>query len=262
MVEFTLPESSRIQPGQHHPADPPLPNPLVVQVYRYNPEQDNPPRLDTFELDAAATGPMVLDLLIRIKATQDSSLAFRRSCREGVCGSCAMNINGKNTLACTQAVSTLKGPIKIHPLPHLRVIKDLIPDLSTLYRQYAAIEPWLKNGDAPLSSLEQPQTAEQRQQLEGLVECVLCACCSTSCPSYWWHDGAYLGPAVLLQAQRWLKDSRDQAREQRLQALDDPLKLFRCHTIMNCTDTCPKGLNPAEAIADIKRQVSRLPQKP
>ena len=262
MVEFTLPESSRIQPGHHHSADPPPTDPLIVRIYRYDPEQSAPPRLDGFELDGAEAGPMVLDLLIQIKATQDSSLAFRRSCREGVCGSCAMNINGKNTLACTQPVSALKGPINIYPLPHLRVIKDLIPDLSTLYRQYAAIEPWLKTEEASLTQFEQRQTVDQRQQLEGLVECVLCACCSTSCPSYWWHDGAYLGPAVLLQAQRWLKDSRDQAREERLRALDDPLKLFRCHTIMNCTDTCPKGLNPAKAIADIKRQVSRLPQKP
>lgn len=257
MVEFTLPEPSRVKPGHHYPADPSLKHPLRVEIYRYNPEAEGPPRLDCFEVDPARHGPMVLDLLIQIKASLDSSLAFRRSCREGVCGSCAMNINGRNTLACTRSLRDLKGPIRIYPLPHLPVIKDLIPDLSTLYAQYAGIEPWLKPSSPPADGKEHRQSIAERKALEGLVECVLCACCSTSCPSYWWNGTQYLGPAVLLQAQRWIKDSRDGERQARLTALDDPMKLFRCHTIMNCTDTCPKGLNPAKAIADLKREVSR-----
>lgn len=257
MVEFILPEESRVKPGKRHRAPEGIPGSLIVEIYRYDPDQPQSPRLDTFELDPKTLGPMVLDLLIRIKSDSDSSLAFRRSCREGVCGSCAMNVNGRNTLACTRPIQGLGNRIKIYPLPHLPVIKDLIPDLSTLYRQYASIEPWLKADPAPGTPAEQRQTIEQRHQLEGLVECVLCACCSTSCPSYWWNGDQYLGPAVLLQAQRWIRDSRDTATQERLRQLDDAFKLYRCHTIMNCTDSCPKGLNPARAIADIKQAIAR-----
>lgn len=261
MVEFTLPKDSRISKGLTHPAPEGTANVLVVEVYRFDPETPDSPRLDRFELDRDAIGPMVLDALLDIKNARDSTLSFRRSCREGVCGSCAMNINGKNTLACTKHIDEIKGPIRIYPLPHLPVIKDLVPDLTQIYRQYAAIEPWLKTLSEPPSTEERLQSMEERHLLEGLVECVLCACCSTSCPSYWWNGDEYLGPAVLLQAARWINDSRDEATEQRLRALDDAFKLYRCHTIMNCTDTCPKGLNPAKAIADIKKAVARLPPK-
>jgi succinate dehydrogenase / fumarate reductase, iron-sulfur subunit len=195
---------------------------------------------------------MVLDALIKIKSEIDSSLTFRRSCREGVCGSCAMTIDGRNTLACTHAIEDCRSVVKIHPLPHLPVVKDLVPDMSNIYAQYASIEPWLQNDTPPPGERERLQTPEERSQLNGLVECILCACCSTSCPSYWWNGDKYLGPAVLLQAQRWLKDSRDGALATRLADLEGPFKLYRCHTIMNCTDTCPKSLNPAKAIAEIK----------
>lgn len=261
MVEFTLPKDSRVAPGKLHKAPEGTRNILVVEVYRFDPETQDSPRLDRFELDRDALGPMVLDALLSIKNSVDSSLSFRRSCREGVCGSCAMNVNGRNTLACTHHLDDLKGPIRIYPLPHLPVIKDLVPNLDQIYRQYAAIEPWLKTVSAPPEQGERLQTDKERHLLEGLVECVLCACCSTSCPSYWWNGDQYLGPAVLLQAARWINDSRDEATEERLRALDDAFKLYRCHTIMNCTDTCPKGLNPAKAIADIKKAVARLPAK-
>jgi succinate dehydrogenase / fumarate reductase iron-sulfur subunit len=261
MVEFSLPKDARVGPGRTYPAPEGTQNILVVEVYRFDPEAPHTPRLDRFELDRDALGPMVLDALFKIKNEVDSSLTFRRSCREGVCGSCAMNINGRNTLACTHALEDLKGPIRIYPLPHLPVIKDLVPDLSGIYRQYAAIEPWIKTVSEPPKNGERLQSIEERHLLEGLVECVLCACCSTSCPSYWWNGDQYLGPAVLLQAARWINDSRDEATEERLRALDDAFKLYRCHTIMNCTDTCPKGLNPAKAIADIKKAVARLPEK-
>jgi succinate dehydrogenase / fumarate reductase iron-sulfur subunit len=198
---------------------------------------------------------MVLDVLIKIKNELDSSLTFRRSCREGVCGSCSMNINGTNTLACTKHINDIKGEIKIYPLPHLPVIKDLVGDLSGFYRQLARVQPWLQSSHQSLDH-EHLQSEEQRQKLDGLYECVLCACCSTACPSYWWNPEKFLGPAALLQAYRWIVDSRDNAKAKRLEDLDDDFKLYRCHTIMNCTNTCPKGLNPAKAIASIKSMLS------
>tara|TARA_B100000579_G_scaffold1783_1_gene1382 strand:- start:5895 stop:6521 length:627 start_codon:yes stop_codon:yes gene_type:complete len=202
-------------------------------------------------------GPMVLDAVMKIKNEIDSSLTFRRSCREGICGSCAMNIDGTNTLACTKAISDVKGDIKIYPLPHMPVIKDLITNLKTLYKQLKSIKPWLHNKKSQATEVENIQSRDERSKLDGLYECILCACCSTSCPSYWWNSDKYLGPAVLLQSYRWLQDSRDEERKERLKELDDTFKVYRCHTIMNCTQACPKGLNPAEAIAGIKRMISQ-----
>jgi succinate dehydrogenase / fumarate reductase iron-sulfur subunit len=256
MVQFTLPANSQIVKGENHLAPAGAQRIRRFQIYRYDPEGQGNPRVDTFEVDLDQCGPMVLDALFKIKNEIDSTLTFRRSCREGVCGSCAMNIDGRNTLACTKALDDCREKVKIYPLPHLPVIKDLVPDMTQIYRQYASIEPWLK-GDTPPVGHEQYQSHEERSQLDGLVECILCACCSTSCPSYWWNGDSYLGPAVLIQAQRWLKDTRDQATAERLDALEGPFKLYRCHTIMNCTDTCPKSLNPAKAIADIKQAMVR-----
>ena len=196
---------------------------------------------------------MVLDALIKIKNDIDPSITFRRSCREGVCGSCSMNIDGTNTLACTKYVNDVKGDVKIFPLPHMPVIKDLVPDLKDIYKQYSSIEPWLKTSEKPEREIK--QSPEERKELDGLYECIMCFCCSTSCPSYWWNGDKYLGPAVLLQAWRWIADSRDEATQERLDNLEDSFKLYRCHTIMNCTKTCPKGLNPAKAIAKIKKKI-------
>jgi succinate dehydrogenase / fumarate reductase iron-sulfur subunit len=198
-------------------------------------------------------GPMVLDGLLKIKDKVDSSLSLRRSCREGICGSCAMNIDGGNTLACTKAISDIKGDIKIYPLPHQPVIKDLVSDLTNFYAQYASIEPWMKTDTPTPTGRERLQSKEDREKLDGLYECILCACCSTSCPSYWWNSDRFLGPAALLNAYRWIVDSRDEATGERLDELEDPFKLYRCHTIMNCADVCPKGLNPAKAIAATKK---------
>ena len=197
-------------------------------------------------------GPMVLDAIIKIKNEIDPTLTFRRSCREGICGSCAMNIDGTNTLACIKPISEVKDDVKIYPLPHMEVVKDLVPDLSTFYAQLNSIQPWLQNNEKTQSDKERLQSPEDRAKLDGLYECVLCACCSTSCPSYWWNGDKYLGPAVLLQAYRFIADSRDQETGKRLDDLNDSFKLYRCHTIMNCTRTCPKGLNPAKAISAIK----------
>lgn len=254
MVEFSLPKNSQPKPGKHYPAQD-AKRVRRVEVYRWNPDSNENPRIDSYEIDLDDCGPMVLDAILKIKNQIDSSLAFRRSCREGVCGSCAMNINGKNTLACTQAIADYAGTIKIFPLPHMAVVKDLVADMSHFFQQYASIQPWLTNQTSVPTDAERLQTPEQRAKLDGLYECVLCACCSTSCPSYWWNSERYLGPAVLLQAYRWLADSRDDADQQRLEQLNDAFKLYRCHTIMNCTDTCPKGLNPAKAIAEIKQQL-------
>jgi succinate dehydrogenase / fumarate reductase iron-sulfur subunit len=252
MVEFVLPKNSRVQEGQHHPASPGAKNPRRFKVYRWNPDDGQNPRLDTFEVDLDACGPMVLDALIKIKDEVDSTLTFRRSCREGVCGSCAMNIDGTNTLACTKFLSEVSGDIKVYPLPHMPVVKDLVPDLTQAYAQYASIEPWLKSA-TPAPERERLQSPEERVKLDGLWECILCFCCSTACPSYWWNSERYLGPAILLQAYRWVADSRDEAAGERLDELEDPFRLYRCHTIMNCTKTCPKGLNPGKAIAELKK---------
>lgn len=254
MAEFCLPKNSRIHPGKRYPPPPGSKRFKSVEVYRWDPEQGGNPRMDVFQLDLDHCGPMVLDALIHIKNAIDSTLVFRRSCREGVCGSCAMNINGRNTLACTKALADFGGtPVKIFPLPHLPVVKDLAPDLTHFYAQYASIKPWIETQTPPPADRERRQSRQERAKLEGLSECILCACCSTSCPSYWWNGDRYLGPAALLQAYRWIADSRDEAAGERLDALEDPFKLYRCHTIMNCVDACPKGLNPAQAIAAIKR---------
>ena len=223
-----------------------------VRIYRYNPEDSENPRLDTFFVDLNKCGPMILDALIKIKNEIDPTLTFRRSCREGICGSCSMNIGGVNTLACLKGMKEFKGPINIYPLPHLPVIKDLVPDLNQFYKQHASIKPWLETfTDEP--NEEWLQSEEDRKELDGLYECVMCACCSTSCPSYWWNGDKYLGPAALLHAYRWIIDSRDQDRKARLDDLNDSFKLYRCHTIMNCAKACPKGLNPAKVIAEIKK---------
>ena len=254
MPQFKLPENSRVRPGKTHPAPAGAKDLRSFRIYRFDPDSGENPRVDTYQVDMAACGPLVLDALIKIKNEIDSTLTFRRSCREGICGSCAMNIDGMNTLACTKAMDDVDGPIKIYPLPHMAVVKDLVPDLTTFYAQHSFIEPWLHTA-SPEPETEWRQSREDREKLDGLYECILCACCSTSCPSYWWNGDRYLGPAALLQAYRWLIDSRDEATGERLDALDDPFRLYRCHTIMNCAQTCPKGLNPAKAIAEIKKMM-------
>ncbi len=253
MAEFTLPKNSVPTEGKTFQAPLHAQNIRRFEIYRWDPDSGENPRIDSFELDIDDCGPMILDAILKIKNDIDSSLTFRRSCREGVCGSCAMNINGKNTLACTKAIDAYPGTIKIYPLPHMQVVKDLVPDMTHFYEQYASIKPWLETSTPAPAGSERLQSKEERAKLDGLYECVLCACCSTSCPSYWWNSDRYLGPAVLLQAYRWLVDSRDENTGARLDALDDSFKLYRCHTIMNCTDTCPKGLNPAQAIAETKK---------
>ncbi|MGR9073959.1 MAG: succinate dehydrogenase iron-sulfur subunit [Gammaproteobacteria bacterium] len=253
MVEFTLPKNSVLKQGKSFQAPEGAINIRRFEVYRWNPEDGENPSIDVYEIDLDKCGPMVLDAILKIKNEIDSTLTFRRSCREGVCGSCAMNINGKNTLACTKAIDDFDGPIRIFPLPHLNVVKDLVPDMNHFFAQYASIKPWIETQSPAPADKERLQSKEDRAKLDGLYECVMCACCSTSCPSYWWNSERYLGPAVLLQAYRWLSDSRDENTGERLDDLEDPFKLFRCHTIMNCTDTCPKGLNPAKSIAEIKK---------
>lgn len=225
-------------------------------VYRWNPEDGQNPRIDTYFVDESDCGPMILDGLIWIKDHVDSGLAFRRSCREGVCGSCSMNINGTNGLACTtpMRVSQRDTVVDLLPLPHQPVIKDLVPDLTNFFAQYRAIEPWLKTS-TPTPPKERLQSPTDRASLDGLYECILCACCSTACPSYWWNSERFFGPAALLQAARWIYDTRDEATGERLDELEDPFRLYRCHTIMNCVKVCPKGLSPAKAIADIRRDL-------
>ncbi len=263
MVELVLPKNSKVTKGAYHSAPSGAKNTRKVNVYRWDPEsvdangEPKNPRVDTYEVDMDTCGPMVLDALIKIKNEVDSSLTFRRSCREGICGSCAMNIDGTNTLACTKGCDDVKGDINIYPLPHMPVVKDLVPDLTNFYAQYESVEPWLKTDSQAPASSERLQSPEDRDKLDGLYECILCACCSTSCPSYWWNSDKYLGPAVLLQAYRWIVDSRDEYTGERLDKLDDSFKLYRCHTIMNCAKTCPKGLNPAKAIAGIKQLLAK-----
>lgn len=266
MVQFSLPKNSEIKEGKYFKDKTNGSNIKKIKVYRWDPETNDNPRLDTYEVNLDESGPMLLDVLIKIKNEIDSTLTFRRSCREGVCGSCAMNIDGVNGLACTKSAKDITGDIKVYPLPHLPVVKDLVPNLNQIYKQYKSIEPWLQvkpstnglaNGSIKKHSngKEIYQSKKDREKLDGLYECILCACCSTSCPSYWWNGDKYLGPAVLLQAYRWIIDSRDEERERRLKKVSDELKLFRCHTIMNCTNACPKGLNPAKAIGSIKKML-------
>jgi len=254
MVEFMLPANSRVVPGKTFKAPAGATNVREFKVYRYDPDSGENPRLDTFELDLDKCGPMVLDALIKIKDEIDPTLTFRRSCREGVCGSCAFNIDGTNTLACTKPIRDIKGPVRIYPLPHLYVVKDLVVDLSNAYAQHASIKPWLQADTPAPPDRERLQSIEEREKLDGLWECILCFCCSNSCPSYWWNgERGYLGPAILLQAYRFISDSRDEYAGERLDNLEDPFRLYRCHTIMNCTDVCPKGLNPGRAIAELKK---------
>lgn len=253
MATFTLPKNSVInKKGKVHKADG-ASRVKKFTVYRYDPDSGENPRYDVFEIDLDNCGPMVLDALIKMKSEQDPTLTFRRSCREGICGSCSMNMNGRNGLACTTAIEDLSGDIRITPLPHMEVIKDLVPDFTHFYAQYASIRPWLQTVSTTPSGKERLQSPEQREKLDGLYECILCACCSTSCPSYWWNSDKFLGPAILLQAYRWLADSRDEMTGERLDELEDPFRLYRCHTIMNCANVCPKGLSPARAIAEIKK---------
>ncbi|MDQ2083938.1 succinate dehydrogenase iron-sulfur subunit [Xanthobacteraceae bacterium Astr-EGSB] len=252
MVEFALPRNSVVQKGKRWPKPDNTKNLHEFQIYRWNPDDDENPRMDTYFVDLDDCGPMILDAVLWIKNKIDPTLTFRRSCREGICGSCSMNINGLNTLACTKAIKDYSGVITIRPLPHMDVVKDLVPDLTHFYAQHASVEPWLHTS-SPTPEKEWKQTPEDRAKLDGMYECILCACCSTSCPMYWWQGERYLGPAALLQAQRWIADSRDEATDERLDYVDDAFKLFRCRTILNCAAACPKGLNPAKAIAEMRK---------
>ena len=253
MAKFTLPKNSKIRKGKIFPQPAAAKRKKRLHIYRWSPDDEANPRMDTFTIDLDDCGPMVLDALIKIKGDQDPTLTFRRSCREGICGSCAMNIDGTNTLACLKPMAEIGGAITVTPLPHMAVVKDLVPDLTHAYAQLQSVEPWLKADTPVASNAERRQSPEEREKLDGLWECVLCFSCTTACPSYWWNSEKYLGPAVLLQAYRWIVDSRDEATGERLDALEDPFRLYRCHTIMNCAKTCPKGLNPGEAIARIKK---------
>jgi succinate dehydrogenase iron-sulfur subunit len=254
MVELTLPKNSKVKEGKVWPKPAGAKRLTEFRIYRWDPGVGGNPRIDTYFVDRDDCGPMILDAIIWIKNKIDATLTFRRSCREGVCGSCSMNVDGLNALACTRAIDEVAAPVKIYPLPHQPVVKDLVSDLSNFYAQYAAIEPWLHT-ETPAPQQEWRQSHAEREKLDGLYECILCACCSTSCPSYWWNPERYMGPAALLQAYRWIVDSRDEATGERLDFLEDPFRLYRCHTIMNCTRTCPKSLNPAKAIAEIKKMM-------
>lgn len=251
---FGVSHESRIEKGRTWPAPRDATRIKRFDVYRYDPDSERNPHIDTFHVDLDDCGPMALDALIWIKNRVDSSLTFRRSCREGVCGSCAMNMDGTNWLACTRFISDLATPATIYPLANMRIIKDLVPDLTHLFAQHRLVEPWLRSR-TPDPERERLQSPEERHRLDGLYECILCFCCTSGCPSHWWNGDRFLGPAVLLQAERWLSDSRDEATGERLDELEDPFRLYRCHTILNCTRTCPKGLNPGKAIADIKKML-------
>jgi succinate dehydrogenase / fumarate reductase iron-sulfur subunit len=255
MVQLTLPENSRYKdiPGRVHKAPLAATRVKTFKIYRFDPASGDKPRIDTYEVDLDRCGPMVLDALLKVKNEIDPTLTFRRSCREGICGSCAMNIDGTNTLACTKSISDVRGNVNIFPLPHMPVVKDLVPDLTNFYAQYASVKPWLQAESAVPPDQERLQSKADQEKVDRPSACILCACCSTSCPSYWWNSDRYLGPAALLAAYRWIVDSRDEVTAERLDSLDDSFKLYRCHTIMNCTEACPKDLNPAKAIAEIKK---------
>ncbi|MEJ0040612.1 MAG: succinate dehydrogenase iron-sulfur subunit [Gammaproteobacteria bacterium] len=254
MAQFILPKNSKVNPnGKVHKARGGAGEIRTFKVYRFDPSSGENPRIDTFEIETKSCGPMVLDGLIQIKSAIDASVTFRRSCREGICGSCAMNINGVNRLACTTAMEAMGGTISIYPLPAMPVVKDLVPDLTNFYAQYASVKPWLETRSPPPPDAERLQTKEEQEKIDRPAACILCACCSTACPSYWWNSDRFLGPAALLAAYRWIIDSRDESTGERLDNLEDPFRLYRCHTIMNCTDACPKDLNPAKAIAEIKK---------
>lgn len=259
MKRFPLPRNlgvspeSRIEQGREWPIAG-AKRVKTFEIYRYKPESGRNPYLDTFHVDLDKCGPMVLDALFWIKDNIDPTLVFRRSCREGVCGSCAMNIDGANWLACTRFISDTATPASIYPLPNMRIIKDLAPDLSHVFAQYELTEPWLQS-TTPTPERERLQSREERNALNGYYECILCFCCTSGCPSHWWNGDRFLGPAALIHAWRWLADSRDEATGKRLDNLEDPFRLYRCHTIMNCARTCPKGLNPGKAIAEIKKKM-------
>ncbi len=253
MAEFRLPANSRIGKGRVVKAPGDAKRVRRFNVYRYDPDSGENPHMDTYEVDLDRCGPMVLDALLKIKNEMDPTLTLRRSCREGICGSCAMNIDGGNGLACISAIDDYAGDINIYPLPHMPVVKDLVPDLTNFYAQYASIKPWLQTRTPPPPDRERLQSKEDQELINEPSACILCACCSTSCPSYWWNSDRYLGPAALLAAYRWIVDSRDEATGERLDDLEDPFRLYRCHTIMNCTSACPKDLNPAKAIAATKK---------
>jgi succinate dehydrogenase / fumarate reductase iron-sulfur subunit len=254
MVELALPKNSKVTEGKSWNKPFGKGDWREFRVYRWSPDDEDNPRVDSYHLNLEECGPMVLDALIKIKDEIDPTLTFRRSCREGICGSCAMNVDGTNTLACTRGMEEIKGTVKIDPLPHQPVVKDLVPDLTNFYAQHRSIQPWLQT-ETTEPPKEWKQSREDREKLDGLYECIMCACCSTSCPSYWWNSDRYLGPAVLLQAYRWVIDSRDEATGDRLDNLEDPFRLYRCHTILNCAQACPKGLNPAKAIAELKKKM-------
>ena len=256
MVQLTLPQNSRIRVGKTWPKPQGATKLRRFNIYRWDPDTGENPRLDTYWIDEAKCGPMVLDALIKIKTEIDPTLTFRRSCREGICGSCAMNIDGGNHLACIYGMDEVSGDVNIYPLPHMPVVKDLIPDLTHFYAQHAAVHPYLIT-ETPTPNEEWRQSIEDRKKLDGLYECILCACCSTSCPSFWWNPEKFIGPAGLLQAYRFLADSRDRATDERLAALDDPFSVFRCRGIMNCVNVCPKGLNPTRAIGHIRSMLLR-----
>ncbi|HEY5623685.1 MAG TPA: succinate dehydrogenase iron-sulfur subunit [Gammaproteobacteria bacterium] len=253
MAKFTLPANSRVTRCVVHKTPDGATNTREFAIYRFDPASGERPRLDTYQVDMDRCGPMVLDALIKIKNEIDPTLTFRRSCREGICGSCAMNIDGTNALACLKSISDVKGTVRIYPLPHMSVVKDLVPDLTNFYAQYASVRPWLETRTPPPPDRERLQSKEDQEKINTPSACILCACCSTACPSYWWNSDRYLGPAALLQAYRWIVDSRDEATGERLDALEDPFRLYRCHTILNCTSACPKDLNPGRAIAEIKK---------
>jgi len=255
MPQFRLPQNSRVRPGVSHAAPAGSTRVRTFRIYRFDPEADENPRIDSYTIDLDRCGPMVLDALIKIKNEVDSTLTFRRSCREGICGSCAMNIDGVNDLACTKSIDGIRGDVRIYPLPHLPVIKDLVPDLSNFYAQYASVKPWLQTRTPAPPDRERLQSKEDQEKIDRPSACILCACCSTACPSYWWNGDRYLGPAALLAAYRWIIDTRDEATGERLDELEDPFRLYRCHTIMNCAEACPKDLNPARAIAEIKKLI-------
>jgi succinate dehydrogenase iron-sulfur subunit len=254
MADFSYtPINSR---GRVHKVPAGAHNVRTFRIYRFDPDSGEGPRIDSFELDPKSCGPMVLDALIQIKSALDSTLTFRRSCREGICGSCAMNINGVNCLACTTSMLDLGREIRIYPLPHRPVVKDLVPDLTDFYAQYAAVKPWLQaKAPPPGEKKERLQSKQDQEKIDRPAACILCACCSTSCPSYWWNSDKFLGPAALLAVYRWVIDTRDGATDERLAQLEDPFSMYRCHTIMNCTDVCPKDLNPARAIAELKKKM-------
>lgn len=252
MVQMTLPKNSVVKKGKTWPKPVNAKNFTEFQIYRWSPDDGENPHIDTYYVDRDDCGPMILDGLLYIKNSIDPTLTLRRSCREGICGSCAMNVDGFNTLACITGMDEVKHPIKIYPLPSMPVVKDLVPDFAHFYAQHRSIEPWLQTV-SPTPEKEWLQSHDDRLKLDGLYECILCACCQTSCPSYWWNGDRYLGPSILLQAYRWIADTRDECTGERLDNLEDPFRLYRCHTIMNCAQTCPKGLNPAKAIAEIKK---------